>query len=115
MEKPNTRRDLRESGRIILAHGEATGHLHEVLPVNAAVGMPAAEFFEDPSNGKRMLMVMEACSLVHTGHHESITLDPNVMEQVRQGDVCLKPVNKGLWEVIRQTEQLPEGLRQVAD
>lgn len=111
-------KDLREGKRVILAHGEVTGHCHEVLDApSVKVGedtlMPAADFFEEP-DGTRILLVTRPCVLVHQ-EHGRIALDPTHPIQVRQGDVLLDPIGPGAWKVVRQREYTPEEIRQVAD
>lgn len=89
-------RDLREEGRIILAHGEVTGHCHEVVAVDSDTGvMPPAAFFEEP-DGRRFLIVDRPCALTHQEH----------------GTIALTP---GCYEVVRQREYSPEAVRNVAD
>lgn len=109
-------KDLREDGRIILAHGEVTGHAHEVLDVEAAdvdLEIPAADFFEEP-DGRRILLVNRPCELRHQ-EHGPIALDPSNPQQYRQGDVMLNPIGPGAWEVVRQREYAPDAIRNVAD
>lgn len=56
-KKPTDVKDLRENGRIILAHGEVTGHCHEITADNGAeIVIPAAEYFEE-LDGRRVLLV----------------------------------------------------------
>ena len=110
------REDRREQGRIILAHGEVTGHAHEVLTLTGAVpDLDRAQYFDDP-NGSRVLLVIgdEPVALVHQ-EHGRIVLDPASPVQARQGDVLLTPAGRGAWRVTRQTEYTPDGWRQVAD
>ena len=115
---PNAK-DLREAGRVILAHGEVTGHCHEVVDASTGVldpaelDIPAAAFFEEP-DGRRVLLAHRPCVLRHE-EHGFITLDPAKPTQVRQGDVLLNPIGDGAWEVIRQREYDPAEVRQVAD
>ena len=78
---------LPENNKLVLAHGEATGHTHSISPKNAIFCK-----VED----KMFLMVIKEAELVHE-EHTSITL----------------PV--GNYEVIRQREYTPEGVRNVAD
>jgi len=113
--KPTQTRDLRDQGRIILAHGETTGHRHEVLPCdNTDTEIPAADFFEEP-NGRRVLLVTRPCVLTHQ-EHGAIALDPAIQQQYRQGDVLLHPLGAGAFEVIRQREYVAPALtRSVAD
>ena len=109
--RPKQAKDLRERGRVILAHGEVTGHAHRVTEIG--VNVPAAQFFEEP-DGTRILLVDSPCQLVHD-EHGTITLDPAVPTQVRQGDVFLEPVGIGAWKVTRQREYFPEKIRPVVD
>ena len=88
-----------EAGRIILAHGEVTGHAHEVIAVGAVsaptvTGAPA-RLFQEP-DGARLLVVDAPCALVHQEH----------------GTVLLQP---GSYYVIRQREYSPVEIRNVAD
>ena len=107
-------KDLCEHGRIILAHGEMTGHCHEVVSEDRSIAdIPAAEFFEEPG-GRRVLLARRPCVLQHQ-EHGFIALDPEKPQQVRQGDVLLQPIGTGAWEVIRQREYAPDAIRQVAD
>lgn len=110
--RPTETKDLREAGRIILAHGESTGHQHEVMGPDTDQ-IPPAQFFEEPS-GRRVLLVERPCVLTHQ-EHGSITLDPAHPQQVRQGDVLLTPIGDGAWEVTRQREYFPDAIRTVAD
>ena len=107
--------NARESGRIILAHGEVTGHAHEVVcaATDAPPDMEQAQFFE--VEGVRTLIVLAPCVLRHH-EHAPIALSPDRQEQLRQGDVLLHPTGPGTWTVIRQQEQYePEVWRAVAD
>ena len=117
-QKPDGVTDCREQGRVILAHGEITGHAHEVFDAcdtldPAEVPIPAADFFEEPS-GRRVLLAHRPCVLRHE-EHGRIVLDPSHPVQVRQGDVLLQPIGPGAWQVIRQREYTPEAIRSVAD
>lgn len=79
----------RENGKIVLAHGEATGHAHAV--VNRV-----AKFFQQPTTGKRFLHIQKPAVLTHQ-EHATIDLEP------------------GVYEVKRQREYSPEAIRNVAD
>lgn len=109
-----TRNDCREQGRIVLAHGEVTGHCHEVLTEAGVVPTVAqAQFFE--VDGQRELIVLEPCILRHQ-EHAPLALSPDRQEQIRQGDVLLHPTGPGTWRVIQQQEWTgPEAWRAVAD
>ena len=91
-------RDLREGRRVVLAHGEVTGHAHEVVAADVGTDMtmtPPAAFFEEP-DGRRFLFVNQPCALTHQEH----------------GTIALTP---GCYEVVRQREYSPEAVRNVAD
>lgn len=77
----------RERGRLVLAHGEVTGHAH-------AVATKEAELFS--AEDQIFLRMIEKGELVHE-EHGSIALDA------------------GLYRVIRQREYAPEEIRNVAD
>lgn len=78
----------RESGRIILAHGEVTGHAH-------AIKNRLAKFLET-TQGERYLSLPKQVTLDHE-EHSTITLPA------------------GNYKVIRQREYHPEEIRNVAD
>lgn len=111
--RPTTTRDLREAGRIILAHGEVTGHHHSVYADVDTDLLPDAEYFEEP-DGRRVLLVRTPCVLRHQ-EHAPIALDPARPEQVRQGDVLLQPIGRGAWAVVRQVELMGDAWRPVLD
>jgi hypothetical protein len=80
----------RENGRLILAHGEATGHAH-------AITSSKATLFRDPKlNAMFLQVVEEPVALVHD-EHNSIALVP------------------GNYQIIRQREYSPQEIRNVAD
>lgn len=127
-------RDLRENGRIILAHGEVTGHHHEVViddsyrdaareSAFAAVErtnreawqnvVPALDYFEE-LDGTRVLLVTRPCLLTHQ-EHAPIALDPGNPVPFRQGDVFGQPIGHGAWKITRQNEYTPQAIRQVMD
>lgn len=108
-------KDLRENGRVILAHGEVTGHCHEVFaqPFDGVEELPPFDYFEEPS-GRRVLLVNRPCELRHQ-EHAPIALDPSSPQQFRQGDVLGNPIGPGAWEIVRQREYTPSEIRQVAD
>lgn len=84
-----------EGGRVILAHGEATGHAH-ALPKSHAKLFSAKAFTD------RVLVVTKATALLHEEHHR-----PEI------GNVVELP--KGTYRVRRQREYSPEAIRNVAD
>jgi hypothetical protein len=95
--RPTGRRCEEAGGRIVLAHGEATGHAHTVVALReeALAEGPPAQFFEEP-DGARLLLVSRPCAVVHQEH----------------GPITLAP---GTYYVVRQREYAPEGLRNVSD
>src|SRR3990172_5643197 len=91
--QPGDKKIEREGGRVVLAHGEVTGHAHAIVD-------PAATLFVDPAELDQTLKVglLKADLPVVLGHEE------------HGGFYCPgKTV-----EVRRQREYRPEGLRQVA-
>ncbi len=124
--KPAQTRDLRENGKIILAHGEVTGHSHQVIAADAHLGQSEMDhsdlyqFFEEPSNfqnrtpARRVLLALAPCVLRHQ-EHPPIYLDPSDPRQARQGDVYLTPIGLGAWEVRGQSEYTPRRIVRVAD
>ena len=79
----------REDGRIVLAHGEATGHSHAIASMDATL-------FMDEATLNRYLDVRA----------------PVVIEHEEHGRIELP---SGYYQVRRQREYRPEGLRNVAD
>ena len=71
-------KDISEDGRLILAHGEATGHAHEV--VTAAPG--TAKLIESV-NGNRYLCLAGPATVQHQ-EHGAITVEPGTYRVVRQ-------------------------------
>lgn len=77
-----------EGGRVVLAHGEVTGHAHAIYtPAIAALYGEGLD---------RFLKVQERATLSHEEHTAAI-MEP------------------GIYRVIIQTEYTPEELRNVAD
>lgn len=88
-----TRPVAREHGRVVLAHGEVTGHHHSI--VEDGVELVTSEQADE----LRMwlsVMTSEPVALTHQ-EHDTITVAP------------------GLYEVRRQREYSPEAIRNVAD
>lgn len=81
----------REAGRVVLAHGEITGHAHAIKDKRAAL-------FRDPKLAAIFMHISgdEAVALEHD-EHETIKLPP------------------GDYQVVRQVEYTPEAIRNVAD
>ena len=81
----------RERGRVILAHGEVTGHAH-------ALEAPHCELFvSEAEAGVTFLEVREAVAALKHDEHATINLAP------------------GAYRVTRQREYSPEAIRNVAD
>lgn len=85
----NAKPQAREGARIILAHGELTGHAHAIHDKGARLLQCAAKatFLE---------ITDETASLVHE-EHSTVSIP------------------KGVYRVLKQTEYSPEELRNVAD
>jgi hypothetical protein len=79
-----------EHGRLVLAHGELTGHAHVVTA-------PAAELLGDPDEVERRFLVLAAEALVTHEEHASI------------------PLPAGTYQVVRQREYSAMAERDVAD
>lgn len=81
----------RENGRVILAHGEVTGHAH-------AISDSHAELFTSPTHqGVTFLQIPEIAAALAHDEHATITLPP------------------GNYRVTRQREYSPEAIRNVQD
>ena len=81
----------RENGRIVLAHGEVTGHAHAIKDERAAL-------FRDP----RLMAVF-----MHISGDAPVAL-----EHDEHDEILIPP---GSYQVIRQVEYTPAAIRQVAD
>jgi hypothetical protein len=77
----------REAGRVVLAHGEVTGHSH-------AIAAPEAKLW---SKGTQRFL--ETCREVVLHHEEHKEID----------------LPKGIYEIVIQREYTPEAIRNVAD
>lgn len=80
----------REQGRVVLAHGEVTGHAHAIKDRNAAL-------FRDPKLAAIFMHVSD---------------DPVALEHEEHATITIPPGN---YRVIRQREYSPEAIRNVAD
>jgi hypothetical protein len=81
----------RENDRVVLAHGEATGHAHAIRGDRAAL-------FRDP---------MLAAIFMHVAGDASVTL-----EHDEHATIDLPPGN---YRIVRQREYDPRAVRDVAD
>jgi hypothetical protein len=79
----------RENGKIVLAHGEATGHAH-------AIADRRCKLVRD-EDGVTFLEVKEAMAMLRHEEHATVELP------------------KGNYRVTRQREYSPEAIRNVAD
>jgi hypothetical protein len=84
-----------DNGRVILAYGEVTGHVHEVIGIDNRDSVPPMELFQEP-DGQRLLVIRKPSQLKHEEHG---AIDLGV----------------GGYEVVRQREYSPEAIRNVAD
>jgi len=90
---PETAKQETAEERIILAHGELTGHHHSIVQ---ELDSPAVTVWSDGEED-RFLNVLRECSLFHQ-EHSTITIPP------------------GTYRVVRQREyRAPDISRQVAD
>lgn len=80
----------REQGRIVLAHGEVTGHAH-------AIAEPEADLYAGADAGVTFLEVRAAMAALQHEEHSTINLE------------------RGNYRVVRQREYSPEAIRNVAD
>lgn len=81
----------REAGRVILAHGEATGHAHAISDKHASL------FRTDEHPGVTFLEISQAMAQLVHDEHTTIALAP------------------GNYRVTRQREYSPEAIRNVQD
>lgn len=88
---PSAKVKAREGGRVVLAHGEVTGHAH-------AIAAPNATLFSLLDDGAEELY-LEADGTVHLRHEEHAEIE----------------IPGGLYRVTRQREYSPEAIRNVAD
>jgi hypothetical protein len=82
---------LKSDGRVILAHGEVTGHHHSFAGGTATLLAP------DQSAECTHVEIAEAIALLEHQEHDTIAIP------------------KGTYRVIRQREYSPEAIRRVAD
>lgn len=70
----------RQNGRIVLAEGEATGHLHAIEDAEALFLAEDLELVE----GRFLMVEAEAGVSLEHPEHDTITLDPGLYEVRRQ-------------------------------
>lgn len=81
----------REKGRVVLAHGEATGHAHAIKDKRATL-------FRDPKLARIFMRVSgDAPVALEHDEHDTISVPP------------------GNYQVVRQREYSPNAIRNVAD
>lgn len=81
----------RENGRVVLAHGEVTGHAHAIADEHADL------FQSEQEAGVTFLEVRDAVAALTHDEHSTIQLAP------------------GKYRVVRQREYTPTEIRSVAD
>lgn len=91
----------RENGRVILAHGEVTGHAHAIVDERAElVGVvPETEGLVSADEAAELYLMVHGDDPVDLVHDEHDTI----------------PLEAGAYRVIRQREYAPEQNRLVAD
>ena len=93
VKSTSTGKDASESGRLILAHGEVTGHSHEVLSADAVLIRPE----DAKAVGELLLSVRsESAEVVHQEH-------------------ATIPLTRGKYKITRQMEYSPKAPQKVAD
>lgn len=99
---PKGAKDITPTDRIVLAHGEVTGHAHavypEVVPTPRASAKPRTKMPAKlwDAGAERFLQVVEKTALKHE-EHAPVPLEP------------------GIYKVTTQREYSPEEIRKVAD
>lgn len=100
----------RENGRVVLAHGEVTGHAHAILErtvvhYDAPDAVTAAELLLASVGMKRQL----------TAENQPTFLAVETPAEIVHEEHGTIALEKGNYVVIRQREYSPEELRSVAD
>lgn len=98
----------KKTENVILAHGEITGHRHEIL--EGAVGFVESENPVDSLTTADYIEVQKLISEVQHGTAEEIRHGTS-----RTLDHSTIPVKKGKYEVVRQHEYTPAAIVRVAD
>jgi hypothetical protein len=86
----------RENGRVVLAHGEVTGHAHAIKSERAAL-------FRDPKLAAIFMHVTEPFMQAD---------DPVALEHDEHDTITIPP---GSYRVVRQREYSPQEIKNVAD
>ena len=98
---PKTGKDLREQGRVVLAHGEVTGHAHVVLSG------------KETGRGKGTIEFQE---MVGTDHLAARILNvKGRAAELRHDEHATIVLPRGHYRVMRQREYSPQEIRRVAD
>ena len=95
-------KNAKENDRIVLAHGEVTGHAHELEDVKGAdIVSPSARVSVpgDGDNAKMTQLIMSVGVKTSVKHQEHAPIS----------------VKRGIYRVTRQREYSPEAIRNVAD
>lgn len=74
----NSKKLKREHGRVILAHGEVTGHHHSLIEEHVCL------YATDEETGVTFLEVKEAMAELTHQEHDTIVLDAGVYRVTRQ-------------------------------
>jgi hypothetical protein len=92
---PAGAKDVTPDDRIVLAHGEVTGHAHALYePLTKSTPAGKARMWD--AGAERYLQVLETTALQHEEH-------------------AAIPLRPGFYRVVQQREYHPEAIRQVAD
>lgn len=85
---PDYAKDITPKDRIILMHGEATGHAHSIERVGKK--MPARYF---DAGAERFLQVLEKTALKHE-EHSAVILDKGIYRQAFQVEENRKEIQR---------------------
>lgn len=92
----------KDKGRAILAHGEATGHAHEVMEPKARL-IKTEGAFQQPTDLEDSLPMSR------------LALGLGNPAEVKHQEHAPIPLKRGAYRVTRQREYSPEAIRNVAD
>ena len=92
-----------EEGRVILAHGEVTGHAHEIESPQLATHYEVAEAMHELGD------LDDAGPMSRTALE--VDADTNLIHQ----EHAMIPIQRGTYRVTRQREYTPSEIRNVAD